>query len=232
MPVHHELISVQEAASRLNVHPSRVRAMAQARQLDAEKVADRWLIDPSSLQRRAESVVAQGRPYSPANAWALLCLAEGEPVDWVSPSALSRLRSKLRSRGLLDLAPRLRARADVMRLRAHPSALPRIGEEPDVVKAGISAARDAGLNIQASEELEAYISRSRLNNILKKYHLAESDQPNVLLRVVDDDESFPWQRCIGPAVVAIDLFESHDPRSRRAARQFLNCFEIALQDSQ
>lgn len=230
MPMRNELVSVSEAASRLNVHPSRVRAMAQAHQLDAKKVAGRWLIDPASLERRCESIVAEGRPYSPANAWALLCLAEGQPVDWVSRSALSRLRSNLRSRGLLELAPRLRARANIMRLRAHPSALPRIAQEPGVVKAGVSAASDVGLSVQASEEFEAYISRSQLNGILDKYHLEESDQPNVLLRVVDDaDEPFPWQQCVGPAVVSIDLFESHDPRSRRAARDFLEHFDVAVQ---
>jgi len=195
--------------------------MAHAGQLVADKIAGRWLIDRASLERRNDSVVVDGRPYSPANAWALLCLAEDRRVDWVSPSALSRLRGKLKSHGLLDLAPRLRSRAAAMELRAHPSALSHIVLEPGVLKAGASAAQDFGIDIQAGEEVEAYVARNVVNDIVAKYHLAPSDRPNVLLRVVEDNVDPAWRSSIGAAVVAIDLFESEEPRSQRAARRFL-----------
>ena len=230
MHARRDLISVAEAASLLRLHPSRIRAMAQAQQLDAEKVAGRWLINRVSLEYRRNTDVVDGRPYSAANAWALLCLAEGCPVDWVTASALSRLRRKLRTYGLLGLAPRLRARAELMSLRAHSSALHRIAMEPDVVQAGASAAKDNGIDIQASDEVEAYVAHERVGDIVAKYHLEPSDRPNVLLRVVPDDLRFAWKNCIGGVLVAVDLFESQDPRSQRAARQFLERFEASPRD--
>jgi hypothetical protein len=225
MSPYSNLISVVEAASQLNVHPSRVRAMAHAQQLNAEKIAGRWLIDQASIDHRQESVVVNGRPFDSANAWALLSIAAGHSVDWLSPSALSRLRGKLRNRGLSGLAPRLRARAQPMYLRAHPSVLDRIASEPGVVKAGVSAAAASGIDIQSSDELEAYVSRGRVDSIVVKYHLEPSDRPNVVLRVVADDDPFHWQGRVGPAIAAIDLYESRDPRSRRAAKQFLERFD-------
>jgi len=221
MSIQSDLVSVSEAAERLNLHPSRVRAMAHAGQLEAEKIAGRWLIHRASLERRRDADIVDGRPYSPANAWALLCLAESRPVDWVSPSALSRLRSKLRSHGLLALAPRLRARARSLSFRAHPSALRRIAKEPGVVKSGVSAAAEAGMDIQAGEELEAYVSDAQADALVANYHLEPSDRPNLLLHVVGDDVPFDWQNCVGRACIAIDLLESGDPRSRRAAMEFL-----------
>lgn len=222
-----DLLSVAEAASRLKVHPSRVRAMAQAQQLDAEKIAGRWLIHRPSIERRLDSRIGDGRPYSPANAWALLCLAEGERVDWVSSSVRSRLRRNLRSDGLHALAPRLRSRAEVMKLRGHPSALRRIASEPDVVESGANAAQQHGIDIRPSEELEAYVPRQLVHEIVAKYYLEPSDRPNVLLRVVADDPRFDWRACIGGALVALDLLESDNLRSQRAARQFLESFQAS-----
>ncbi len=224
-------VSAAEAASKLKVHPSRVRAMAQARQLDSKKIAGRWLIDQASLDRRCDSEVVDGRPYSPANAWALLCLADGRQVDWVGPSALSRLRRKLKSYGLFALAPRLRLRAQVMSFWVHPAVFRRLVMEPDVVKAGAGAAAEYGIDIQASDELDIYIPRRRVDDIVAKYQLKPSDRPNIVLRVVEDDQGFDWRRGVGGALVAVDLFESQDPRSRRAAREFLERFDSSASRS-
>jgi len=205
--------------------------MARAQQLEADKIAGRWLIHRASLDRRQDADIVDGRPYSAANAWALLCLSDGLPVDWVSPSALSRLRSKLRSHGLLALAPRLRARAHRLSFRAHPSALQRIAQEPEVVKSGVSAAFEAGSDIQAAEELEAYVSAARVDALASRYHLEPSDRPNLVLHVVGDDLPFAWENCVGRACIAIDLLESDDPRSRRAARELLERLEPPLRAS-
>ncbi len=61
--------------------------MAHAQQLNAEKIAGRWLIDQASIDHRQESVVVNGRPIDSVNAWALLNIAAGHSVDWLSPSA-------------------------------------------------------------------------------------------------------------------------------------------------
>ena len=67
-------IPVADAAAALEVHPSRVRAMIAAGQLEAEKISGRWFVDRKSVENRRSQPSVNGRPFSEANAWALLCL--------------------------------------------------------------------------------------------------------------------------------------------------------------
>jgi excisionase family DNA binding protein len=55
-----KIISTTEAARRLKVSPSRVRAMIKAKRLKAMKVGHEWLIDPKDLEAVKERKV--GRP--------------------------------------------------------------------------------------------------------------------------------------------------------------------------
>jgi len=55
-----KLISAAEAARRLNVTPSRVRAMINSRRLKATKVGNMWVIDPKDLEAVKNRKV--GRP--------------------------------------------------------------------------------------------------------------------------------------------------------------------------
>lgn len=215
-------IPISEAASILKVHPSRVRAMVNVGQLDAEKLAGRWFVERSSLERRRFLDSPDGRPFSPINAWALLCLAEGKGAEWVDKSARSRLRGHLRRRSWEELVPRLRSRARPVRLRGHPSALGRLANESGIILAGVSAASRYGIDIQPSEELEVYVYQARAGELIQRYKLEASDRPNVVFRVVSDDVPADWQECLGGAVAAIDLVESPDARSRRAGVEYLN----------
>ena len=55
-----KLISTTEAAKRLNVTPSRVRAMIKAKRLKAIRIGIMWLIDPKDLDAVKDRKV--GRP--------------------------------------------------------------------------------------------------------------------------------------------------------------------------
>jgi excisionase family DNA binding protein len=55
-----KLISTTEAAKRLNVTPSRVRAMIKAKRLKAIRIGIMWLIDPKDLEGVKDRKV--GRP--------------------------------------------------------------------------------------------------------------------------------------------------------------------------
>ena len=55
-----KLISTSEAARRLNVTPSRVRAMIASGRLKAMRVGIMWLIDPKDLEAVKDRKV--GRP--------------------------------------------------------------------------------------------------------------------------------------------------------------------------
>ena len=215
-------IPISEAANILKVHHSRVRAMVNAGQLDAQKLAGRWFVERSSLERRRFLDSPDGRPFSPINAWALLCLAQGNRPEWVDKSARSRLRGHLKRRSWQELVPRLRSRARPVRLRAHPSALGRLANESGIILAGVSAASRYGIDIQPSEELEVYVYQARAGELIQRYKLEASDRPNVVFRVVSDDLPPDWQECVGGAVAAIDLVESMDLRSQRAGRGYLS----------
>jgi excisionase family DNA binding protein len=55
-----KIISTTEAARRLNVSPSRIRAMISSGRLKAMKVGKVWLIDPKNLDAVKDRKV--GRP--------------------------------------------------------------------------------------------------------------------------------------------------------------------------
>src|SRR3954452_5374425 len=95
-------VSVREAASRLGVRRSWIHELIRAGALEADRVGSQLLVDPDSLRRRLAARPPSGRPLAPRQAWALLALATDEPVlighclRDVSPSAISRLRGRLR----------------------------------------------------------------------------------------------------------------------------------------
>ena len=222
-------IPVAEAAELLEVHPSRVRAMIAHGQLDAQKLSGCWFINRRSVESKRHSSVA-GRPFNEANAWALLCLSEGKAPDWVSRWELSRLRRRLREDGLEELAPRLRKRAVKKELRAHPSLLPGLKEDPRLFPSGVSMASEHQLDIVEPNEFEAYVSNQDFEEVVRDRYLQPSPNPNVCLHVAD---SKLLRKCadhsMGPVVSALDLLEADDEKSRRAGRQLISLISSALQ---
>lgn len=215
-------ISVSEASSRMGVSKPRVRDLIQTGSLGAGKVAGRWLLDPLAVERWRGAEHRAGRPFSPENAWGLLFLTAGEDAPWLDRVARSKLRRRLREKSLLQLARRLRNRARVHRLRAHPSDLPRIREEPGVVLGGASAASRYGFDVIAPRTLEAYVEPGRLHELARKYVLEPGSDPNVILREIAGRWPFQGSLKIVPeSVAAIDLLEADDERSCRAGREAL-----------
>lgn len=213
---------MSEAAERLGVHPSRIHHMLRDGSLKGVKVAGRWWVDPWSLERQHVLETPAGRPYGEANAWALLNLWEGRPVDWVSKWEGSRLRRRLRDNDLLELAPRFRRRAAVQRYRVHRGLLDRLASDPATVRSGISAAADYSADILGGRELEGYVGAGALRSLERRYALADDSAGNVLLHVVEDGSRLARRgEVMSPVVVALDLMESVDARSRRAGRQLL-----------
>ncbi len=221
-----EPISVAEAASRLGVNQARVRAMIAAGLLDAAKVGGRWLIASVSIDRRKDNVIPVGRPFSLAKAWGLLMVAAGERPGWLSAWDLSRIRRSLRDQGLLALVPRLRGRAVLHRLRAHPSDIKRITTDKDVVRTGISAADYHDLSLVAPGHAEIYLPESFLPRFIKHYALQPSQRPNLMVRAVAD--LWPFEKGCPAAqasVVGVDLLDSDDTRTRRAGKRLVEQVE-------
>src|SRR5882672_1764924 len=98
------LLAVSDAASKLGLNESRIRALISAGELDAEKVGGRWLVDPGAVSLRKRDSPGPGRPLSARNAWALLFLASGEAVgDELDTASRWRLSQSLDRRGLKDM---------------------------------------------------------------------------------------------------------------------------------
>ncbi len=215
-------VPVSEAAETLEVHPSRVRAMIGDGQLLAQKLGGRWFVDRRSLESRRSRSSLDGRPFSEANAWALLCLSEGQQPEWISKWEISRLRRRLREDGLGKLAPRLRSRASRALFRAHPSILPKLRDDPRLLPSGVSMAAEHQIDIVELNEFEAYVSREDLEGVVQQNYLEPSWEPNVIFHVAGAQ----WlqrfvDHAMSPLVSALDLLEADDEKSRRAGRNYL-----------
>ena len=95
---------------------------------------------------------------------------------------------------------------------------------PSLVASGVSAVGHHHVDLVVSDQSEAYVPESRVAELADRFALdAESDRPNVRLRVIkDDDWPFEAGQRVAPApVVAVDLLDSDDERSRRAARELM-----------
>jgi excisionase family DNA binding protein len=217
-------MSVSEAALRLGVDASRVRALAQSGELPAQLVGHRWVLDEAVVERygAARPLRRAGRPFKPSAAWALLALAGGREVDWCSRPELERLHGVLASRGIERLVGQLRRRAGVERWAVHSSVLDRLLGAEDVVIGGARAARELARDRGPAE---LYMRRDDVERHRRR-HAPEVNgaDHNLLVRVVDQ----PWpfhdaERRVWPVVAAVDLLDSRpeDPRSRAVAERIL-----------
>lgn len=223
-----DALPVADAARFLGLSPQRIRALVAEGNLPGRKVAGRWLVERSAVEQRRRDPRLSGRPHSAAHAWGLIALAEGEPAAWLDASNRSRLRRLLREHDLQDILPSLVRRGRRLKLRAHASDLVRIAAEPDVVRSGVSAAAEHGLEIVAPGMLEVYVPARRLLALEGRYRLKPSADANLILHVVDGPWPFaPGQRVAPRLAAVLDLLDHDDERSRRAGRHALKTYRPA-----
>lgn len=71
-----EWMSVAQAASLLHVSGRRVRELAEAGSLPADRLGANWLVDAEAVRSRAEHAPLAGRPLSPQVAWLMLAVVQ------------------------------------------------------------------------------------------------------------------------------------------------------------
>ncbi len=221
-------LSIPEAAELLDLDPSRVRALVLAGVLEGEKSGGRWLVDPVAVERRRRQPGVPGRALEPHNAWALIFIAAGLPVDWLDAKSRWRFDQALALRGFAAQLPRLGKRARRHSYRAHPGELAYVLEDKDLVRSGISAAGDHGL--VGSGEVEGYVRAPALDDIKREHALREvsSGEANVLLHVVPDAAWHLESSAAPQPAVAVDLAESGEPRSMRVGAELLSEIDSRL----
>jgi hypothetical protein len=198
--------------------------MAVDGQLAAAKLGDRWFVERAAVERRRRDGAHGGRRFSPQNAWALLLLASNENVEGIDPSVRSRLKRALSWEGLANLGPRLARRAQTLSFSAHPGELSHLLEDPALLRSGISAAGEHGLDLIAGREADGYLVATELDAFVARHALDPAGiEGNVRLRVVPDEAGrFLVGRDVAPrAAVALDLAEEFDPRSTQAGTRDL-----------
>lgn len=212
-------VSVQEAAERLQLNPGRVRRLVSQGLLDGRKIGGRWLVEESAISERLNASARPGRPLSPRSAWGLLWAADDRPMPWLAPRERSRARQRARSWPLDEWSWACRHRAVAYKMRAHPSMLQPLLDDPRVVRGGASV-RKIPLDLIEVGDAELYVRGSDVASVVSEYSLIPSQQPNVALRVppaelwLFDNEEAPWP------VVVVDLLDARDDRSVRAANDF------------
>ncbi len=213
-----DVVNVAEAAEYLEVSPRRVRRMLADELLAGHQIGREWAIERRALENLKRHRGPVGRPWRASSAWAVLAIADGDSLD-LSPADRSRARRRLAERGLAGLVARLGARAEMRRFYGHPSVLDALASEPDVVRSGVSAGANHGVDIVAGDFLEAYVPEARIAALINHFGLdPDAERPNVVLRVVGDAVwPFSPEMVVAPrCVVAVDLLEADDERSRRA----------------
>jgi excisionase family DNA binding protein len=222
------VMSVREAADLLGLDQSRVRQLVHQGDLGAVKVSGVLLIDEGDVARLADARGVRGRPLSPDRAWAALLFLEGAPAPWLDPvgrSKVRRLLSGLAGAPAARWRAALRARSEVIRCRAHPSALERLGDKPGVLVAGPQAASASGVDlvVVAEDIRELYVARELWARYVNELAIRErAQEPNLVARVPNRLWPFEGLAKPGLAVLAADLLGSPDPRAVDAGAAALN----------
>jgi len=213
-------VPAADAAARLGINQSRIRALASSGQLPAEKLANRWLVDAGALDRRIANNPSGGRPFEPRKAWALLFLLSGEDAPWLSVVERSKLRAIVRDRKFEDFRSRLRRRAEARFFAGGDRAKDDLIRVADFVRSGVSAAEHYSLSLRSSRVIDGYLPRRSGERAIYRSALREVDEraADVVLRLAD---FWPLDgQAIAPAAaVAADLLDSTDERTARAGRE-------------
>ncbi len=211
-------VSVADAARRAHVHASRVRALLRRGGVQGRKVGGRWLTTDAAVDQWLRMRLRDGRPFSPATAWGFLFLLSGEAAPWLAPATRSRLRARARRESLRDLLPKLRLRAQTQHFQAGDSALRAIPSLPGFVASGVSAVNEYGVGLLVRDAVEGYLPAARLREAAYRLALEPVDpvSANVVLRAPALAAPHQHRRVAPPGVVAADLLEWPDLRTRRA----------------
>jgi len=224
--VEESTLSVPEAAARMGVTAGRVRTLVASGELTARRLGRVLLVEAASVDRRVQLGTLDGRRFSPQRAWGLLFLIDGLDAPWLDPVSRAKLRNFIAHHDLASLRPRLVTRAQRCQFRAHPSDLGPIQREPGLMRTGTSAARDVGLDLMPADEFDAYLTRDRLDALVDKYKLLESQQPNLTLRSTPAlTPDWPVRPVAPASVVAIDLADDIDPRAQEAATRLFKRYQ-------
>lgn len=206
------VVTVAEAAERLDLSQQRVRALVQRGELDGIRTSGGWLIDVDAVSRRVLSAQlgladSPARPWSERNAWAVMRALDGD--ESLLPALSTWDRSRVRER-LVDPDPAVllsavRNRARTVRVSVHPSRVDRLYEL--VVPSGVQAAGRHGFGLTGGGGVDGYLSADVLANARHTLGVRDSDTGDHHLRVVGDARLIEGLALAPRLAVAADLVD-------------------------
>jgi excisionase family DNA binding protein len=231
-----DVITTQQAAQRLGVHPSRVRALIAAGTLAATRAGSQWLVDADSLDRQADLVAAgaTARSFSPRTAWGAAALCDGLP-DTLTAAERHRLRKRLAHAvsGGAETCALLRRwlsqRADsVHRYRVSERDITDLLGTQGVMPTGISTAETYDLGLAAGGAADAYVNEDIRRELVKTHFLIDSARGNLTLRITSTEN---LGAAVAPRLIAgVDLADDTDARTRAAGCRLIAEALRAVQD--
>jgi excisionase family DNA binding protein len=215
-------LTVAQAAQRLGISARRVNHLVRTGGLRSSQLGAITVIPVSAVERRRSLQPGDGRRLTPSNAWGVLALASGERPAWLAPDTRYRLGRLVAKNGLVSLRARLVERGERQTFRAHPSVLRVIRDDPALMLSGVTAAAELRLGLLAGDTVDAYVDERALATLIARYGLRDSQEPNVILRVVPSFmPSWPPSHIAPRAAVALDLIEEGDPRIHQVGTELL-----------
>lgn len=218
------MLTVAEAAEQLGVSGHEVRRLIRTGALPASRVGRTLVIDDDAVAARARLPIGAGRAFAPRTAWAALWELSGLRADWLDAPGRSRLRSRLASLDADQVVAAARGRAERHALRVLPAYRDRLLHAEGVLVSGMSAAGAVGADVVTTEAAdEVYCHADRLAALSREFGLSDRGEANLVVRVATFEQLPVESRAQMPvAVVAVDLAESSDVRTRRAGLTLLS----------
>lgn len=221
-----DMVTAAQAAERLGVNPSRVRALIAAGTLTATRAGSQWLVDVDSLDRQCELTVAgaTGRPFAPRIAWAAAALCDSRR-DGLGPNERTRLRHRLAgvdvegSNTCAQVQRWLARRAlSVCRYRIGERDVTELLGADGVLATGISTVQAYDLGLGSGGFADAYVDERVHRKLVKDFVLIESVRGNLTLRTTDSRLfAAVFESKVAPRLIAgVDLVEDTDTRTRAA----------------
>jgi excisionase family DNA binding protein len=222
-------LTVAQAAERLGVTPTTVRALISAGVLPAKRLGHAWMIPSDAVELRRSRGSRHGRRFVPANAWALLFMAADMPAPWVDRHDRWRLRRYLETHRLIDIRAQLIHRGQPRSYRAHPGVVTALRTDPTLMLTGSTGASEARLGlVGGGGEVDAYVAAEALATVVHRHHLRPTREPNVTLRVVPDfGVAWPPLRIAPIPAIALDLLDSQEPRAQQVGTDLLTSLDDA-----
>lgn len=206
--------TTREVAEVLGVSQHQVCQLVKSGELQAEQTpGGHYLVDVRSAIRYKIIYAGKGRPLSPSQAFGALFLLSGIEPAWLSKNQLARADELLQK----TTPERL---VWITRKRKTTYVVPKtqLTTKPeDRVKTGLSALRKAriGLTVQNGPE-EIYVLDENIHGLGSIQNDSHNRQMCIVHVIKDKSESnwFKDLDVMPDAIVAADLAESIDPRTR------------------